>query len=232
LLGTIVNTLAIIVGSLIGLLFRGGIPEKFSRTLMQAMGLAVVLIGITTALKTDAILLVIVSLAIGSFLGELLGIEDRLEQLGHWMGRRFVGQREGVAKGFVNASLLYCVGAMAIVGSLESGLSGNHQTLFAKSIIDGIGSVLFASTLGIGVLFSAVSVFIYQGVITLGASFLKQFLVPEVVGQMSAVGGLLILAIGIGLLEIKKINIGNMLPAIFIPLIYEVVRKVVILPLF
>jgi uncharacterized membrane protein YqgA involved in biofilm formation len=229
-LGTIVNTLAIIVGSLIGLLFRGGIPEKFSRTLMQAMGLAVVLIGITTALKTDAILVVIVSLAIGSFLGELLGIEDRLEQLGHWMGRRFAGQSEGVAKGFVSASLLYCVGAMAIVGSLESGLAGNHQTLFAKSVIDGIGSVLFASTLGIGVLFSAVSVFIYQGLITLGASYLKQFLVPEVVGQMSAVGGLLILAIGIGLLDIKKINIGNMLPAIFIPLIYEVLRKVVFLP--
>ena len=230
MLGTIVNTLAIIVGSLIGLLFRGGIPEKFSRTLMQAMGLAVVLIGITTALKTDAILVVIVSLAIGSFLGELLGIEDRLEQLGHWMGRRFAGQSEGVAKGFVSASLLYCVGAMAIVGSLESGLAGNHQTLFAKSVIDGIGSVLFASTLGIGVLFSAVSVFIYQGLITLGASYLKQFLVPEVVGQMSAVGGLLILAIGIGLLDIKKINIGNMLPAIFIPLIYEVLRKVVFLP--
>jgi len=132
----------------------------------------------------------------------------------------------GIAKGFVSTSLLYCVGAMAIVGAMESGLTGNHQTLFAKSILDGIGSVLFASTLGIGVLFSAVSVFVYQGLITLTASFLKQFLLPDIVSQMSAVGGLLIMAIGIGLMEIKKIRIGNMLPAIFIPLVYQVLKHV------
>ena len=116
---------------------------------------------------------------------------------------------------------------MAIVGALESGLSGNHQTLFAKSLLDGIGSILFASTLGIGVLFSALSVFLYQGAITLAASTLKPFLIPGVVAQMSAVGGLLILAIGINLLEIKKLKIGNMLPAIFIPLIYQIFKQVV-----
>ena len=230
MLGTIVNTLAIIAGSLVGLLFRGGIPEKYSKTVMHAIGLAVVLIGLKTALKTDAILLVILSLATGSILGELLRIEDRLEGLGNWIGQRLTGGGKGVAEGFVSASLLYCVGAMAIVGSMESGLSGNHQTLFAKSVLDGIGSVVFASTLGIGVLFSAVSVFLYQGAITVGASFLKQFLTPEVVSQMSAVGGLLILAIGIGLLEIRKLKIGNMLPAIFIPLIYQVARHVFHLP--
>ncbi|MCU0560770.1 MAG: DUF554 domain-containing protein [Desulfobacterales bacterium] len=226
MLGTIVNTLSIIVGSLIGLLFRGGIPEKYSKTIMHAIGLAVVLIGLKTALKTDAVLTVIVSLAAGSFLGELLRIEERLEQLGQWIGRRVSGDGSGVSRGFVFASLLYCVGAMAIVGSLESGLSGNHQTLFAKSILDGIGSVIFASTLGIGVLFSAASVFIYQGLITVAASSIRQLLVPEVVAQMSAVGGLLILAIGINLLEIKKIKIGNMLPAIFLPLVYQVIRSV------
>jgi uncharacterized membrane protein YqgA involved in biofilm formation len=116
------------------------------------------------------------------------------------------------------------VGAMAIIGSMESGLTGSHQTLFAKSILDGIGSVFFASTLGIGVLFSAVSVFTYQGLLTLSASSIKPFLLPEVVSQISAVGGLLILAIGIGLLEIKKIKIGNMLPALFIPLVYQVLK--------
>ncbi len=225
MLGTIVNTLSIIVGSLIGLFFRGGIPEKYSKTIMHAIGLAVILIGLKTALKTDAILMVIVSLAAGSFLGELLRIEDRLDQLGNWIGRRVSKDGSGVSKGFVFASLLYCVGAMAIVGSMESGLSGNHQTLYAKSILDGIGSIIFASTLGIGVLFSAVSVFVYQGVITLTASSIRQFLVPEVVAQMSAVGGLLILAIGINLLEIKKIKIGNMLPAIFLPLAYQVVQS-------
>jgi len=228
MLGTIVNTVAIIVGSLIGLLFKGGIPEKYSKTIMNAIGLAVILIGLKTALKTDDILIIIVSLAIGSIIGELLRIEDRLEQLGKWLGRLVSGDNESVAKGFVTASLIYCVGAMAIVGSLESGLSGNHQTLFAKSLLDGIGSILFASTLGIGVLFSAVSVFLYQGAITLAASTLKLFLTPAVVAQMSAVGGLLIMAIGLNLLEIKKLKIGNMLPAIFIPLIYQILKQIVV----
>ncbi len=227
MLGTIVNTVAIIAGSLIGLFFKGSIPEKYSKTIMHAIGLAVILIGLKTALKTDDILIIIISLAIGSVIGELLRIEDRLERLGKWLGHLVSGDNEGIAKGFVTASLIYCVGAMAIVGSLESGLSGNHQTLFAKSLLDGIGSILFASTLGIGVLFSAVSVFLYQGAITLAASTLKPFLIPGVVVQMSAVGGLLILAIGINLLEIKKLKIGNMLPAIFIPLIYQILKRFV-----
>ena len=224
MLGTVVNTLAIIAGSLVGLLFKKGISENHSRTIMHAIGLAVVLIGIKTALKTDAIMMVVLSLAVGSALGELASIEDRLERLGNWIGSLLSKDGKGISKGFVSASLLFCVGAMAIVGSLESGLAGNHQTLFAKSILDGLGSVFFASTLGIGVLLSAVSVFFYQGIITLGASFLKQFLLPDVVSQMSAVGGLLILAIGISLLEIKKIRVGNMLPAIFIPLICQMVK--------
>ena len=228
MLGTIVNTLAIIAGSLIGLFFKGGIPEKYSKTIMHAIGLAVILIGLKTALETDDILMIIISLAIGSVIGERLRIEDRLEQLGKGLGRLVSRDSEGVAKGFVTASLVYCVGAMAIVGSLESGLSGNHQTLFAKSLLDGIGSILFASTLGIGVLFSAVSVFIYQGAITLAASTLKHFLTPVVVAQMSAVGGLLIMAIGLNLLEIKKLKIGNMLPAIFIPLIYQTIKQLVV----
>ena len=151
-------------------------------------------------------------------------MEDRLDQLGNWIGRHLLKDSEGISKGFVSTSLLYCVGAMSIIGSIESGLTGNHQILFAKSILDGIGSVLFASTLGIGVLFSAGSVFIYQGLLTLTASSIKPFLLPEMVTQMSAVGGLLIVAIGIGLLEIKKLKIGNMLPAVFIPLVYQVLK--------
>ena len=224
MLGTIVNTLSIIAGALVGLLFKGAIPEKYSRTIQHAIGLAVVLIGIKSALKTDAILVVIISLAMGSLAGELLRIEERLDRLGHWIGARFSKESDGIAKGFVSTSLLYCVGAMAIIGSMESGLTGNHQTLFAKSILDGIGSVLFASTLGIGVLFSSISVFIYQGFLTITASSIKHLLLPDVVSQMSAVGGLLIVAIGIGLLEIKQIKIGNMLPAIFIPLGYQVIK--------
>ena len=227
MLGTVVNTGAIIAGSLLGLLFRGGIPRRFSTIITQAIGLAVILIGIKTALKTDDILIVITSLALGSLAGEAIGIEAWLERLGGWLGRKVSGDSEGIAQGFVTTSLLYCVGAMAIVGSMESGLSGDHQTLFAKSILDGIGSVLFASTLGVGVIFSAVSVFVYQGLITVGASLIKPFLLPEVIAQMSAVGGLLIFAIGINLLEIKKVKIGNMLPAIFVPLCYQVLKHLV-----
>jgi len=227
LLGTIVNVVAIVVGSLIGLLFHNGIPEKYNRTVMQAVGLSVVLIGITGALKTDDLLLVIISLAVGSILGEMLRIEDRLETLGKKLGKIIGKDDDGVAKGFVTASLVFCIGAMAIVGSLESGLSGNHQTLYAKSVLDGISSIIFASTLGVGVLFSALSVLLYQGTITISAALVKQFLVPEVVAQMSSVGGLLIMAIGFNLLEMKRIRIGNMLPAIFIPLVYYMARQVI-----
>lgn len=230
MLGTIVNTSAIIAGSLIGLLFKGNIPVTYSKTITHGIGLAVVLIGLKTALQTDAILMVIISLALGGAFGELLRIEDRLELLGKWIGNRLSGESEGISRGFVSASLLYCVGAMAIVGAMESGLSGNHQTLFAKSVLDGVGSVLFASTLGIGVLFSAASVFVYQGLITLSASSIKPFLVPDVVSQMSAVGGLLIVAIGIGLLEIRRLRIGNMLPAIFIPLAYHMLKHLLGMP--
>jgi len=225
LFGTIVNTLAIIAGSLIGVVLKGGIPKKYNITVMQAVSLAVILIGLKAALKTDELLLVIFSLAIGSVAGEFLGIEARLEQLGQWFQDRFSKGGNSISKGFVTASLIYCVGSMAIVGSLESGLTGNHQTLFAKSVLDGIASIILASTLGIGVAFSAVSVLVYQGVITVTATFMKAVLVPPVINQMSAVGGLLIMAIGFNLMEIKKIKVGNMLPAIALPLVYYLVKK-------
>jgi uncharacterized membrane protein YqgA involved in biofilm formation len=167
------------------------------------------------------LLLVIISLALGAVMGEMLHIEDHLEATGRWIGGHLGRFGEGVAQAFVTASLVYCVGAMAIVGALESGLAGNHQTLYAKSLLDGVTSIIFASTLGIGVIFSSVAVFIYQGAITLAAAYLKPFLTPAVVSQMSAVGGLLIVAIGLNILDIKKLRIGNMLPGVFIPLIYH-----------
>ena len=230
--GTIVNTLAIIAGSFIGVVLKGGIPKKYNITVMQAVSLAVILVGLTAALKTDELLLVIFSLAIGSVAGEFLRIEAHLEQLGQWLESRCSKGGNGIAKGFVTASLIYCVGSMAIVGSLESGLTGNHQTLFAKSVLDGIASIILASTLGIGVAFSAVSVFVYQGVITVTAAFMKAALIPPVINQMSAVGGLLIVGIGFNLMEIKKIKVGNMLPAIALPLVYYLVKKLLAGELF
>lgn len=222
MLGTIVNTGAIIVGALIGLLFKGGIPESYNQTIMKGIGLAVVLIGLLNAFQTANILLLIFSLAIGSLLGEMMKIEQGLENLGNWLESKFASSSSNISSGFVTSSLLFCVGAMAIVGSLESGLSGNHQTLFAKSVLDGISSIVFASTMGLGVLFSAASVFIYQGFITITASFIQQFLVEAAIVEMSAVGGLLILAIGMNILNLPRIKVGNMLPAIFLPLIYYI----------
>jgi len=229
LIGTIVNAIAIIAGSLLGLVFGGRIPKKYNVTVMQAISLAVILIGLKMAFKSDEILLVIFSLVIGSLIGEFIRIEDRLENLGKFFEKRFSRAGDGIAKGFVVTSLVFCVGSMAIVGSIESGLTGNHQTLFAKSALDGLSSIIFASTLGIGVLFSSVSVFVYQGLITMTASLMKPFLIDAVINQMSAVGGLLIMAIGFNLLKIQKIKVGNMLPAIFIPLIYYMLKHLIAL---
>jgi len=228
LLGTFANVAAIIVGSVVGLIFRGRISDKYNKTILQALSLGVILIGLKSAFKCNDFILIIISLALGSLLGELCKIEHRIENAGTWLENKFSEKGGSFAEGFVTASLLYCVGAMAIVGSLESGLTGNHSTLFAKSTLDGIGSVIFSSTMGIGVLFSSVSVLLYQGTITLAAAYVKPFLVPEVISQMSSVGGLLIVAIGINMLGGNKIKVGNMLPAVFIPLIYYIGMQIFI----
>ena len=220
MLGTIVNCLTIIAGSLVGILFRNGIPEKYNQTVMQAIGLSVILIGIKSALGCNDLLIIIISLALGSLIGEWIGIENYLERLGNFLETKFSKNSASFSTGFVTASLMYCVGSMAIVGSLESGLTGNHDTLFAKATLDGIVSIILSSSLGIGVLFAAVPVLLYQGSITLMAGLLKPLLVPAVISQMSATGGLLIMALGLNMIREKKLKVGNMLPAIFIPLIY------------
>jgi len=231
-LGTIVNAGAIILGSLVGLLLKNGITERYKNILMQAIGLAVVMIGISGTLqgmymvldtgKLDRlyIMTMIFSLVIGSLIGEALNIEKALENLGNRLQKRFSNSGGSFAQGFVTSSLIYCIGAMAIMGALEDGLMGNHSTLFAKAILDGVSAIVLSATMGIGVLFSSVPVFIYQGAITLLAGTLKPLLTPEVISQISVVGSVLILGIGINILEIKRIKVGNMLPAIFIPLIY------------
>jgi len=223
-LGTIVNCLTIIAGSFVGILFRNGIPEKYNQTVMQAIGLSVILIGMKNALGCNDLLIIIISLALGSLIGEWIGIENYLERLGNFLETRFSKKSTGFSAGFVTASLMYCVGSMAIVGSLESGLTGNHDTLFAKATLDGIVSIILSSSLGIGVLFAAVPVLLYQGSITLMAGLLKPLLVPAVISQMSATGGLLIMALGLNMIREKKLKVGNMLPAIFIPLIYFLIK--------
>ncbi len=223
MLGTIVNSLAIIAGSLLGLFFSKGIPDNYKEIILSAVGLSVILIGVKSALVSDSLMVIIFSLVLGSLIGEGLKIEKRLAGLGDFLESRVAaksGDSSSFSRGFVTASLVFCVGSMAIVGSLESGLTGNHQTLFAKSVLDGVTSVIFASTMGLGVMFSSIAVFLYQGMITLTAVFMKNFLVPETIGQMTSVGGLLIMAIGFNMLKITTIRVGNMIPAIFLPLVY------------
>ncbi|MEK6264190.1 MAG: DUF554 domain-containing protein [Clostridium sp.] len=226
MLGTIVNSLAILIGGFTGSLFKNKISSSYNETIMKALGLSVILIGLKGALQINNILLLIISLTLGTLVGELMKIEKGIENIGIWLERRFSNQK-GLAKGFVTASLVYCVGAMAIMGALESGLTGNHDILYAKSLIDSISAIIFSSSLGIGVCFSAISVFLYQGIITLTASLMKPYLIPSVVNEMSAVGGLLIVAIGANILEIKRIKVGNMLPAIFIPLLYYIFKSII-----
>ncbi len=237
-LGTIVNIIAIIIGGALGVILKKGIPERFKTTIMQAIGLSVVIVGISGALQglytvTDQgkldrnyITGMILSLVIGSLLGEAIKIEEGLDRLGIWFQNRFARNESGFAKGFVTASLVYCVGAMAIVGSLEDGLYGKTDILFAKAMLDGISAIVFSATLGIGVIFSALPVLAYQGAITILAGVLKPLLSDIVVSQMSLVGSVLILAIGFSMLELKKFKVGNMLPAIFIPLVYTLLYNV------
>ena len=221
MIGTLVNVGAIVLGTALGLLLKQGIPEKMQKLITQGIGLCVVVIGISSAIKTEMPLLFIFSLAIGSIAGNLIGIEDKLVALGRRAQARFdKGDGSTFSEGFVTASLLFCVGAMAVVGSIESGLSQNHQLLFIKSVLDGFAALILATRFGIGVGLAALPVLLYQGAIALSAAWVAPFLTEQVMGELSAVGGALILGIGINVLEIKKIHVGDMLPAILIPPIY------------
>ena len=220
MLGTLVNVGTILLGSALGLLLRKGLPQRLRDTVMQGLGLCVILIGLSGAIETADTMCVILSVVIGGLVGAAVNIERRLENLGNLAQRKLARGEDGFARGFVTASLVYCVGAMAIMGALDSGLKGDYATLIAKSVLDGISAVIFASTLGPGVAFSAVAVLVYQGAITLMAGWLKPLLTDAIITEMSAVGGLLIVGIGLNMLFDKHIAVGNLLPAIFVPMAY------------
>lgn len=225
MIGTIVNSVAVVIGCLIGFLIKGRLKTNISNTIMSGLGLCVLYIGVSGALKGEDTLLMIICIVIGALIGELIDIDKWLSRLGEIIERKVnkVGKSNiSIAEGFVSASLLFCVGAMAIVGALESGLKGNHDTLFTKSILDGISSIIFTSSLGIGVIFSAVTVFIYQGAITLGAGILSGVLSTTVITNMSAIGGLLIVGLGFNMLGVTKIKVANLLPAIFLPILFQI----------
>lgn len=230
MLGTIVNTAAIIVGSIVGLFLKGGIPKRMDEAIMKALGLSVVYVGISGSLKCTDTLLLILSLVIGVIIGEYINFDSALKKLGKWIEDQFKshgGKEGGISEGFVASSLLFCVGSMAIVGSIQSGLEGNHETLFVKSMLDGITSIIYTSTMGIGVVFSAIAVFLYQGLITMASGFLGSVLVETQITNIGAIGSVLIIALGLNMLEITRIKVANFLPAIFIPMLYYVIQSLV-----
>lgn len=212
--GSFVNFAAIVAGALAGTLLRMGIPEKVKDTVLQAMGLVVIYIGIKMSFASKNTLVVVLALAIGSVIGELLDLQGRLDHFGEYLTSS-VGDRYGdVGRGFIMASLVFCIGAMAIVGSIEEGLRGDASILYAKSMIDGIVAVVFAASMGIGVMLSAVPVFIYQGGMTLAAGCLESIVTEAMLAEISGTGGILILGIGFNMLSIIKIRIANLIPAL------------------
>ena len=212
--GAMVNFIAIVIGSGIGLLLRMGISESYKNIIMQAMGLAVLLIGIKMALVSQNTLIVVLSLAIGAVIGEALDLEGRLNRFGLLL-TRFVGTRFGDAgKGFVTATLVYCIGAMAIVGSIQEGLTGDASIIYAKSLIDGTVSIIFTASMGIGVMLAAIPVLLYQGAITLAAGVLQDFVTDPMMAEISGTGGVLIIAISLTMLQLLKIKLANLLPSL------------------
>lgn len=221
LLGTFVNMILVLIGGTIGLFLGSKFPKKLSDALMKALGLCTFLIGVSGLFDGKNQLITIISMAIGTVIGELLDLDGKLEHLGQSLENRFKkdGSQVTIAEGFVNASLLFCVGAMAIVGSLQSGLVGDNSMIYTKSLLDFTASMIFASTLGVGVLFSTVPILVYQGAIVVLAHFLAPYLTDAVIGDMTCTGSLIIIGLAFNMLGLTKLRVMNMVPAIFLPVL-------------
>ena len=218
--GAVVNFFTVIIGSLLGLLFKKGIPERVKNTLMYGMALCVLYIGITGLFENGAkILVIIISFAVGSVIGEFADFDKMVNTLGLKLEKKLSKGESKIAEGFVAATLLFCVGAMTIVGSIESGINGDNSTLYSKAVIDGISAIALTSTFGIGVIFSALSVLAIQGSLTLLAVFVAPVLTQDVVTQMSVIGSALIIALGLNMLGITKIKVMNYIPCLLLPIV-------------
>lgn len=217
-IGSIVNALAVILGSLIGMGFGSLLPEKIRINVFRAIGLFTLVLGTKMALETQQFLVVLISLVIGVIIGELLNIENALERMSNKLKAKFRSKNELFSEGLISAFLLYCIGSMTFVGAIEEGINADRTLLYTKSLMDGITSILLASSLGAGVLISAIPLLIFQSVLTIGAFYFEPYLSPEIITELSAVGGILIIAISMNLLHIQKMKVSNFLPALFIVL--------------
>ena len=236
-LGTLINTGAVIAGGLIGMTLKKGIPESCREVLMEACGVSTIFIGIggvlskmlvihNGTLETQGTMLLIFSLILGSLAGSLLNIEIKLKEFGEFLKKKFHTEGDSLfVEGFVTCTLVICIGAMAIVGSIEDGLTGNASTLIAKATLDFVIVLVFASTLGKGVVFSALPLFLYQGSITLIAALCGNFMSTDLVNWLSYVGSALIFCVGINIAFGKKFAVGNMLPALLVPIFYSVIKS-------
>lgn len=224
MLATIINSAAIVLGSLIGILFKQRINTQITRSLVTALALAVAVLGIMGAIQTKDSLGMVICIAVGTLLGELLDLDGKLEALAQLL-RRLVAPGEAASgsftQGFISATLTFCIGSMAIMGSMQAGISGDMSILLSKSVIDCITAVSFATALGIGVAFSALPILVYQGGITLLAAVIAPFLAQSVINEVSAVGSIMMIAVAINLLELRQIPVANMLPAMFLPVLYQ-----------
>jgi len=217
MLGVVVNFASVVVMGITGSLIKGGMPQKIKPIVQQGLALCVLLIGISGAIKTENTLLVIISIVVGAVAGTLIRIEDGVQKLGYWVQGRL--KKGGFAEGFVSATLLFSIGSMAVVGSLDAGF-GNSSTLLAKAALDGISALMIASSYGIGTAFAAIPMTLYQGLIALLAVWVKPLMSEEMLREMSATGSVLIMALGLNMLGVVKIRVADMLPAMFIPCIY------------
>lgn len=218
--GAVVNFLLVILGTLLGLLFKKGIPERVKTTLMNGMALCVLYIGITGLMDEEAnIIIIIISFALGAVIGELIDLDGLVNKLGSGLEKKLGKGETKIAEGFVTATLLFCVGAMTVVGSIESGIQNDNSTLYSKSMIDCVAAMALTSSLGIGVILSSLSVLVLEGGLTLLAVFVAPVLTDNIVTQMSVIGSLLIIALGLNMLGLTKIKVMNYLPSIFLPLL-------------
>jgi len=218
-MGTIINIGTVVLGGLVGVFLNNRMPQNINYTVMQGLALSTALIGIKMGLETKNLLIVVLSLVIGGIIGELLDIEEKFDRMGRWLEERFDSQEKGsgnFTKGFVSTSLLFCIGPMAIMGAIENGLTGKYSILLTKAVMDGFAAVAFASSLGIGVVFSSLSILVYQGGLTLLASLVKDFLTDPVVREMTATGGVLIIGLALNILGIVRVKVGNLLPSIVV----------------
>lgn len=228
MIGVFVNVATVLLGSFVGLLFRKGIPERISKAMMLAIGLCTLYIGIDGALEGSSTIVLILSMVFGTLVGTLLDIDDKINRIGLFIERRMKkeGEKTSVAEGFMTASLLFCVGAMTIVGSLNAGLTGDNTLIFTKSILDLISSCLLASTLGIGVMFAAIFVLIVQGGLVLLAGLLQNVLTDQaLIAEITCAGSVMIIGLGLNILGITKLKVANFLPALLlVPLFYRLIQ--------